>query len=291
VKLHCNRPRNRFAIALCNRFANALQSLWNRFTIALQSLCNRSAIALRSFCTSKAGKVYQIIIPYHSLCVILLFFIRAEKLAKERFYAKQKEKRHRKELEEEEKRNSSGSLNGDGVSSGSINSNSDSDSDSDSDGGIDFDIDSDGNSGGSSSSSSSSSSSKGGSSSSTSKDGSEFISSITSSSSSEKEKGKEKYPPGSGISAQDKLPLVFPPPALCTDNGVMAAWAGIEKLTLGISNEWVPEPDPAALVPDVVARWPLGDPVFPFADHPANAKGKNRKKKKAKIAVVQRKVE
>jgi N6-L-threonylcarbamoyladenine synthase len=27
--------------------------------------------------------------------------------------------------------------------------------------------------------------------------------------------------------------LVFPPPKLCTDNGVMAAWAGIEKLNLG----------------------------------------------------------
>ena len=27
--------------------------------------------------------------------------------------------------------------------------------------------------------------------------------------------------------------LIFPPPQLCTDNGVMAAWAGIEKLNLG----------------------------------------------------------
>ena len=29
------------------------------------------------------------------------------------------------------------------------------------------------------------------------------------------------------------MKLIFPPPQLCTDNGVMAAWAGIEKLNLG----------------------------------------------------------
>jgi tRNA A37 threonylcarbamoyltransferase TsaD len=32
------------------------------------------------------------------------------------------------------------------------------------------------------------------------------------------------------------MKLIFPPPALCTDNGVMVAWAGIEKLQLGISD-------------------------------------------------------
>ena len=32
------------------------------------------------------------------------------------------------------------------------------------------------------------------------------------------------------------LKLFFPPPALCTDNGVMVAWAGIEKIKLGISD-------------------------------------------------------
>ena len=32
------------------------------------------------------------------------------------------------------------------------------------------------------------------------------------------------------------LKLYFPPPALCTDNGVMVAWAGIEKIKLGISD-------------------------------------------------------
>lgn len=49
------------------------------------------------------------------------------------------------------------------------------------------------------------------------------------------------------------LPLVFPPPALCTDNGVMVAWSGVEKLLMGISDD--------VDVEDVVARWPLGAPL------------------------------
>ena len=47
--------------------------------------------------------------------------------------------------------------------------------------------------------------------------------------------------------------LVFPPPGLCTDNGVMVAWTGVEKLVLGISDEVEGQ--------EVVARWPLGAPV------------------------------
>lgn len=46
------------------------------------------------------------------------------------------------------------------------------------------------------------------------------------------------------------LELVVPPPRLCTDNGVMVAWAAIERLQLGVSDE------PLGL--DVRARWPLG---------------------------------
>ncbi|GLQ05041.1 tRNA (adenosine(37)-N6)-threonylcarbamoyltransferase complex transferase subunit TsaD [Sneathiella chinensis] len=56
--------------------------------------------------------------------------------------------------------------------------------------------------------------------------------------------------------------LVVPPPKLCTDNGAMIAWAGIERLRLGLTDEL----DLAAK-----ARWPL-DPdaePAPFAGYKA----------------------
>ncbi|MEP3248380.1 MAG: tRNA (adenosine(37)-N6)-threonylcarbamoyltransferase complex transferase subunit TsaD [Sneathiella sp.] len=62
--------------------------------------------------------------------------------------------------------------------------------------------------------------------------------------------------------AEKDLRLVVPPPALCTDNGAMIAWAGIERLRLGLTNEL----DMAAR-----ARWPL-DPTAepaPFAGYKA----------------------
>lgn len=49
------------------------------------------------------------------------------------------------------------------------------------------------------------------------------------------------------------LRLVCPPPRLCTDNGVMVAWAGVELLQRGVSH--TPEGD------TVKPRWPLGTPV------------------------------
>ncbi|MGL4291640.1 MAG: tRNA (adenosine(37)-N6)-threonylcarbamoyltransferase complex transferase subunit TsaD [Phreatobacter sp.] len=44
------------------------------------------------------------------------------------------------------------------------------------------------------------------------------------------------------------LRLVVPPPKLCTDNGAMIAWAGAERLALGLT-------DPLDIAPR--ARWPL----------------------------------
>src|SRR5207237_8506960 len=44
--------------------------------------------------------------------------------------------------------------------------------------------------------------------------------------------------------------LVVPPAALCTDNGAMIAWAGAERLALGLTDTLDAAPH---------ARWPLQD--------------------------------
>ena len=48
--------------------------------------------------------------------------------------------------------------------------------------------------------------------------------------------------------AESGLTLVVPPPALCTDNGAMLAWAGIERLDLGLVDDFTFAARP---------RWPL----------------------------------
>ena len=54
--------------------------------------------------------------------------------------------------------------------------------------------------------------------------------------------GLQRFASGSG------LKLVLPPPALCTDNGAMIAWTGIERLRLGMIDDLSFAPRP---------RWPL----------------------------------
>jgi N6-L-threonylcarbamoyladenine synthase len=46
------------------------------------------------------------------------------------------------------------------------------------------------------------------------------------------------------------ISLVAPPPALCTDNGAMIAWAGAERLALGLTDSLAAAPR---------ARWPLAE--------------------------------
>ena len=50
------------------------------------------------------------------------------------------------------------------------------------------------------------------------------------------------------VAAEAGTQLVAPPPGLCTDNGAMIAWAGAERLALGLT-------DPLDIAPR--ARWPL----------------------------------
>ena len=50
------------------------------------------------------------------------------------------------------------------------------------------------------------------------------------------------------------LPMVAPPLALCTDNGAMIAWAGIERLRLGLVDGLDTAPR---------ARWPLEAKALP----------------------------
>jgi N6-L-threonylcarbamoyladenine synthase len=53
-----------------------------------------------------------------------------------------------------------------------------------------------------------------------------------------------------GIATRKGLPLVLPPLALCGDNGAMIAWAGLERLALGLTDGFDAPPR---------ARWPLAE--------------------------------
>ncbi|KAF3439999.1 hypothetical protein FNV43_RR18277 [Rhamnella rubrinervis] len=55
------------------------------------------------------------------------------------------------------------------------------------------------------------------------------------------------------------LHLVCPPPSLCTDNGVMVAWTGIEHFRMGRFDPPPPADEPEDFVYDLRPRWPLGE--------------------------------
>jgi N6-L-threonylcarbamoyladenine synthase len=51
--------------------------------------------------------------------------------------------------------------------------------------------------------------------------------------------------------------LIIPPPALCTDNGAMIAWAGAERLALGLTDDMDAAPRARWLL-DAKATVPAG---------------------------------
>ncbi|KAG9454545.1 hypothetical protein H6P81_007449 [Aristolochia fimbriata] len=58
------------------------------------------------------------------------------------------------------------------------------------------------------------------------------------------------------------LKLVCPPPSLCTDNGVMVAWTGLEHYRLGRFDDPPPADEPEDTVLDLRPRWPLGEELI-----------------------------
>jgi N6-L-threonylcarbamoyladenine synthase len=67
------------------------------------------------------------------------------------------------------------------------------------------------------------------------------------------------------VTAQNGWQLFVPPAALCTDNAAMVAWAGAERLALGLTDDL----DVAAR-----ARWPLDQtsaPAYGSGRHGAKA--------------------
>ena len=58
------------------------------------------------------------------------------------------------------------------------------------------------------------------------------------------------------VVAQAQTTLIIPPPALCTDNGAMIAWAGAERLAMGLTDTMDVAPR---------ARWPLDQNARPPA--------------------------
>jgi N6-L-threonylcarbamoyladenine synthase len=59
------------------------------------------------------------------------------------------------------------------------------------------------------------------------------------------------------VAAKAQTRLIIPPPALCTDNGAMIAWAGAERLALGMIDDMDAAPRARWLL-DANAKVPAG---------------------------------
>lgn len=72
------------------------------------------------------------------------------------------------------------------------------------------------------------------------------------------------------------LRVVCPPPSLCTDNGVMVAWTGIENFVVGRYDPPPPANEPEDFMYDLRPRWPLGEEY-------AQGKNESRSMKRARM--------
>ncbi|XP_074564155.1 putative tRNA N6-adenosine threonylcarbamoyltransferase, mitochondrial [Curcuma longa] len=61
------------------------------------------------------------------------------------------------------------------------------------------------------------------------------------------------------VVVNNNLQLVCPPPSLCTDNGVMIAWTGIEHFLSGRFDPPPPANEPEDAMFELRPRWPLGE--------------------------------
>ena len=59
------------------------------------------------------------------------------------------------------------------------------------------------------------------------------------------------------VAAKAETTLIIPPPALCTDNGAMIAWAGAERMALGLTDT-MDAPPRARWLLDANATAPAG---------------------------------
>jgi len=59
------------------------------------------------------------------------------------------------------------------------------------------------------------------------------------------------------VAAKAETTLIIPPPALCTDNGAMIAWAGAERMALGLTDS-MEAPPRARWLLDANAKAPAG---------------------------------
>lgn len=84
------------------------------------------------------------------------------------------------------------------------------------------------------------------------------------------------------VAEDHSLVMRCPPPRLCVDNGVMVAWAGIERLRLGLFEE-PPSAEGVDRHVEIRPRWPLGE-RDPRSQQQKNPKGQKRKRPAASQA-------